>query len=95
VDSNPKDSCHPSIAVLLERGPSNLILLSQVSQQFHLTQRERETLEYLLQGLSTKEIANRMNISTNTVKVFLRLIMTKLGVCTRSAIAVKLIMSQQ
>jgi two-component system nitrate/nitrite response regulator NarL len=66
--------------------------LSQVSQQFNLTQRERESLQYLLQGLSSKEIANRMNISPNTVKAFLRLIMIKTGASSRSAVMGKVIM---
>src|SRR5438477_2423267 len=91
VDSNPRNPSHPRIAVLLERGPSTLIHLSQVSRQFHLTQREREALEYLLQGLSTKELANRMNISPNTGKAFLRLIMAKMGTSSRSAIVTKII----
>jgi DNA-binding CsgD family transcriptional regulator len=94
VDSQAKDPAHPSIAVLLERGPSGLVPLSQVSQQFNLTQREREALEYLVQGLSSKEIANRMNISSNTVKAFLRLIMIKTGVSSRSAIVEKIMMAQ-
>jgi DNA-binding CsgD family transcriptional regulator len=91
VHSRAKDP-HPSIAVLLERGPSGLVSLSQISQQFNLTQRERESLEYLLQGLSSKEIANRMNISPNTVKAFLRLIMIKTGASSRSAVVGKVIM---
>ncbi len=94
VDSQANDPAHPSIAVLLERGPSGLVPLSRVSQQFNLTQREREVLEYLLQGLSSKEIANRMNISSNTVKAFLRLIMIKTGVFSRSAIVEKIMMTQ-
>jgi DNA-binding CsgD family transcriptional regulator len=94
VDSQPKDPAHPSVAVLLERGPSGLVPLSQVSQQFNLTQRERQVLEYLLQSLSSKEIANRMNVSPNTVKAFLRLIMTKMGVSSRSEVMRKIIMSQ-
>jgi len=65
--------------------------LPQVSQEFHLTRREREALEHLLEGLSSKEIANRMNVSPNTVKVFLRLIMVKMGVSSRSGIVVKIV----
>jgi len=68
--------------------------LPEVSQRFNLTQRERDVLEYLLQGLDSKAIANRMNISPNTVKTFLRLIMTKTGVSSRSAVVAKIIMSQ-
>jgi len=68
--------------------------LSQVSRQFNLTQREREALEYLLQGLTSKAIANRMNISPNTVKAFLRMIMIKTGVSSRAAMVGKIILSQ-
>jgi DNA-binding CsgD family transcriptional regulator len=95
VDSQAKNPAHPSIAILLERGPSGLVALSQVSQKFNLTQREREVLEYLLQGLSTKEIANRMNVSPNTVKAFLRLIMIKAGVSSRSTIVAKIVVIQR
>ena len=94
VDSCVSDPSHPSIAVLLERGPSGLVPLSQVSRQFNLTPREREVLEYLLQGLASKAIANRMNISPNTVKAFLRMIMIKTGVSSRSAMVGKIILSQ-
>ena len=94
VNSCAKDLSYPSIAVLLERGPSGLVPLSLVSQQFNLTRREREVLEYLLQGLTSKAIANRMNISPNTVKAFLRMIMIKTGVSSRSAMVGKIIMAQ-
>jgi DNA-binding CsgD family transcriptional regulator len=69
--------------------------LSQVCQQFKLTQREREVLEYLLQGMSSKVIANRMNLSPSTVKGFVRLIMIKTGVSSRSAIVAKIMMIQR
>jgi DNA-binding CsgD family transcriptional regulator len=94
VDSQAQAPGQPSIAVLLERGPSGLVPLRRVIQQFNLTQREREVLEYLLQGMSSKEIADRMKLSPNTVKTFLRLIMIKMGVTSRSAIVSKIIMSQ-
>jgi DNA-binding CsgD family transcriptional regulator len=94
LDAHANDPSHPCIAVLLERGPSVLIPLSQVSQQFNLTQREGEALAYLLQGLSSREIANRMNISPNTVKAFMRMIMIKTGVSSRSAVLRKIMMTQ-
>ncbi len=94
VDSGAKEPFRPSTAMLLERGPSGLVPLSQVCQQFKLTQREREVMEYLLQGMSSKVIANRMNLSPNTVKAFLRLIMIKTGASSRSAMVGKIIMTQ-
>jgi len=86
----------PSTAVLLERGPSGFVSLSKVSRRFNLTQREQEVLKHLLQGLDSKTIANRMSISPNTVKAFLRLIMIKIkmGVSSRSAAVVKIVTSR-
>jgi len=95
VDSHAKEPSQANIAVLLERGPSGLVPLSQISQQFKLTRREREVLEYLLQGMSTVAIANRMNLSPSTVKAFLRLIMIKTGASSRSTIVRTIIMTQQ
>lgn len=94
LESYAKDPSRPSVAIMLERGPSELAPLSKASRQFNLTQREREALEYLLQGLTTKEIANRMNISPNTVKAFLRMIMIKMGVSSRSAMVSKIIFTK-
>jgi DNA-binding CsgD family transcriptional regulator len=94
VDSNAKEPFQPSIAILLERGPAALVPLSRVCQQFKLTRREREVLEYLLQGMSSKVIANRMNLSPSTVKSFLRLIMIKTGASSRSAMLGKILMTQ-
>src|SRR6516164_3173828 len=94
VASDSRDPSRPSLAVLLERGPSQVIPLSQVSQQFNLTQREREALGYLLQGLSSKAIANSMSISPNTVKAYMRMIMVKTGVSSRPAMVSKILLAQ-
>jgi len=79
------------LLIVLERGMSASLALSQVSQQFRLTQREQETMTLLLQGLANKEMADRMRVTPNTVKVFLRLVMTKMGVTSRCAIAAKVL----
>jgi DNA-binding CsgD family transcriptional regulator len=90
VACNGNDSPQPAFAVLLERDTANShSALAEVSAQFGLTQREGETVEFLLQGLTSKEIATRMNISANTVKAFIRLVMVKMNVSTRSGIAGK------
>jgi DNA-binding NarL/FixJ family response regulator len=52
-----------------------------------LTAREREVLELLAQGMTNKEIAERLVITTNTVKRHLKSIYGKLDVHTRSAAA--------
>jgi DNA-binding NarL/FixJ family response regulator len=57
----------------------------------HLTRREREVLELVAQGLSNKEIARALVITTNTVKRHLKSIFEKLGVHTRAAAAARAI----
>ena len=77
-------------ALLLERNSANVGALSELSQRYDLTAREREVVEFLLQGMTSKEIATRMNISANTVKAFLRLVMVKMNVSTRSGVVGKI-----
>jgi DNA-binding CsgD family transcriptional regulator len=75
-----------TLAIILERASDRSLSITQVTEKFHLSTREREVLPYLLNGLTTKQIASGMDISPNTVKVFLRMIMVKMGVSTRSGI---------
>jgi len=91
VACSGSDSLQPAFAVLLERDTADShSALAEIAEQFGLTQRECETVEFLLQGLTSKEIAIRMKISANTVKAFIRLVMVKMNVSTRSGIAGKI-----
>jgi DNA-binding CsgD family transcriptional regulator len=90
VSGNGTLSPQPAFAVLLERVVSGSMTSGEMAERFGLTNRECETVEYLLQGLTSKEIAARMGISPNTVKAFLRLVMVKMKVSTRSGIAGKI-----
>ena len=73
------------LALLLERtGPK--VDCARLARQYHLTAREREALHFLVLGLTNKEIADRMHVSPNTVKAFVRTIMLRMGACTRSGI---------
>lgn len=49
-----------------------------------LSNREREILALLADGLGNKQIAARLGISTNTVKTHLELLFDKLGVSSRA-----------
>lgn len=59
------------------------------SELSSLTEREREVLNLLAQGMTNKEIAERLVITTNTVKRHLKAIFEKLDVHTRSAATAK------
>jgi len=45
-----------------------------------LTTREREVLQLMAEGKSTREVAAKLNVSTKTVETFRRLIMKKLDI---------------
>ncbi|MGD0990334.1 MAG: LuxR C-terminal-related transcriptional regulator [Candidatus Sulfotelmatobacter sp.] len=78
------------LIVMFERTGNETVLMAEVAERYGLTTRERETVEFLLEGFTSKEIAERMKISPNTVKAFIRLVMVKMGVSTRSGIIGKL-----
>jgi DNA-binding NarL/FixJ family response regulator len=62
------------------RGPS-------VLEDVRMTRREHEVIGLIGEGLSNKEIAQRLNIATHTVKSHVRNVMEKLALHTRLQIA--------
>jgi len=60
-----------------------------VSELDRLTDREREVFDLMARGMTNKEIADSLVITTNTVKRHLKAIFEKLEVHTRSAAAAK------
>jgi DNA-binding CsgD family transcriptional regulator len=89
VNSSANGDSQASVAVVLERGSRGAGSLVDLSERFRLTNREQEVVQYLFEGLTTKEIAIRLQISPHTVKAFIRLIMVKMEVSTRSGIVGK------
>jgi DNA-binding NarL/FixJ family response regulator len=57
------------------------------NSSIQLTQRERETVSLISEGLSNKEIAERLHIATFTVKSHIHNILEKLALNTRLQIA--------
>ena len=86
VKSNLGNRRGPAVALLLERNHRGALNLERVARKFRLTPREKETVDLLLQDLSTKQIASRMDISANTAKAFLRYVMIKVGAENRTGI---------
>jgi DNA-binding CsgD family transcriptional regulator len=87
----PGDRLQPKIVVVLERVFRQSPDITRWSEAFQLTSRECETVKYLLKGLTSKEIADQMNISPNTVKSFLKLVMSKVGASNRTGIIAKIL----
>jgi len=79
------------LILYLKRAHSLVDAIHEIGTDYHLTFREQEVLIGVSMGLTSKELATRMDISPNTVKAFLRLIMIKMGVTTRSGIVGKLL----
>lgn len=60
--------------------------IKTITRQFNLAPRQEQVLAYLFQGLTSKEIANFMDLSPHTVKIHIRALMNKLQVTTRTAL---------
>ena len=60
---------------------------TKLREAVRMTQREREVITLLSEGMSNKEIAHRIHISTYTVKSHIHNIMEKLALHTRLEIA--------
>jgi DNA-binding CsgD family transcriptional regulator len=81
----------PHVVVLLERLRRSGVDLRRWNEAMNLTSRELQTVELLLKGLTSREIAQEMGISTNTVTSFLSLVMAKVGAANRTELLVKLL----
>ncbi|MGN0219038.1 MAG: response regulator transcription factor, partial [Muribaculaceae bacterium] len=64
-----------------------------VSHENELTPREREIVACIARGLSTKEVADRLNLSAHTVNTHRRNINSKLDMHSASAITLYAIMN--
>ena len=59
-----------------------------VDENLLLTERERQIILVLAEGITNKEIGRRLGLTEGTVKVHLHRIYRKLGVANRTALAV-------
>lgn len=78
---------HPKIATIINHTFINAKLTPK--EDFNLTNREKEILALIAQGLSNTEIANKLFISSHTAKAHVGNILAKLAVTDRVQAAVK------
>jgi PAS domain S-box-containing protein len=86
--STYKDGTRPTLAAIIadvseEADPSSSSP-SELQVRAPLTDRERDVLRYLVQGLANKEIASRMEVSESTIKNALQQLFAKTNVRTRA-----------
>jgi PAS domain S-box-containing protein len=86
--STYKDGTRPKLAAIIadvsEEGDPSSSSPSELQVRAPLTDREREVLRYLVQGLANKEIASRMEVSESTIKNALQQLFAKTNVRTRA-----------
>src|SRR6266571_6171765 len=95
VKSNLKNGQRPAVALLLRRNRRGILDLQTVARKLRMTPRETQTVDFLVQGLGTKQMASRMGISPNTAKAFLRSVMIKLGAENRHGIIGKILQASK
>jgi NarL family two-component system response regulator LiaR len=79
-------TAHGGQPVLAKEAVADLVQATAPSPKVgdDLNEREREVLTLLAQGLSNKEIAERLFLSVSTVKYHVRVLLSKLGVSSRA-----------
>ncbi|MFN9459195.1 MAG: LuxR C-terminal-related transcriptional regulator, partial [Acidobacteriota bacterium] len=75
----------PRVAKLVLERFSSMAAHALRSPDYSLTDREREVLEFMVQGLIKKEIAARLHVSVHTVATHIRRVYEKLQVTTNTA----------
>jgi two-component system response regulator FixJ len=64
----------------IEKAETELVELTELRQRVEsLTQRQKETLRFLIEGLATKDIALRLGLSPRTVEIHRAFVMSKMN----------------
>jgi DNA-binding CsgD family transcriptional regulator len=76
---------------LFERIVPESVNLRPIARAWGLCPREEEIVRLLISDRTNKEIAHHLNLSLNTVKGYLKLLMRKLGVGSRTGVLARLL----
>jgi DNA-binding CsgD family transcriptional regulator len=79
---------------VMERVSAGSANLPMIFRKYKLSVREQEIVRLLLTGGSNKEIADRLRLSENTIKGYMKLLMRKLGVNNRAGIVAALLVEK-
>ena len=79
---------------VLERIVPERFNLSVMFQKWNLNLREQDIVRLLLEDQSNKEVAHTLGLTLNTVKGYMKLLMRKLGVSSRTGVITKLLIGR-
>ena len=79
---------------VMERAAAASTNLPMIFRKYKLSVREQEVVRLLLAGAANKEIADRLRLSENTIKGYMKLLMRKLGVNNRAGIVAALLVEK-
>jgi DNA-binding CsgD family transcriptional regulator len=91
MEPQNRAATQPMVMLHLQRDTAAADAVRQIAREYDLTDREEQALLGLARGLTSREVAEEMDISPHTVKAYVRLIMIKMGVSRRAAIVGKLL----
>jgi len=83
---NSKKEQEKNYLFMLERVCHNKINLAMFFRKWNLSKREQDLVRLLLNYQGNKEIAHNLHLSINTVKGYLKMLMRKLSVTSRTGI---------
>jgi DNA-binding NarL/FixJ family response regulator len=82
LPSNNAEALKASGAIYHDEGKRTQVIVKLLMQL--LTEREKDVLRYLVEGMSNKEIAHKLGVRPRTIKYHLDNLYSKLGVHTRT-----------
>uniref|UniRef100_UPI0040270DE4 response regulator transcription factor n=1 Tax=Candidatus Wunengus sp. YC60 TaxID=3367697 RepID=UPI0040270DE4 len=86
-----KEAKEKQYLFLLERISNDNGNLQKSLRQWKLSPREQEIVHLLIEDRCNKEIARTLKLSLNTVKAYMKLLMLKLGVTSRTGVIGRLL----
>ena len=92
----PGNGDHARILLMLDPiAPRDPVSLSQLDRWLELTDRGRDVVQFLIQGLTSKEIAEKLEITEQTVKEHIQRLMRNTRTTTRTGLLARVLLGPE